>query len=213
MLLNIIMEIELRIKTWKTVVNNLSEIVFQSIYRDAYKTEYENKLAAELEQLRSKTTLEIDKLRESIKEMYDRENRTFQHARDEAITERDRHIQLERDLQRKYDELLNEYRQYQSTNEVRLGELQSELKLKTFELDRLQLLYEENLKSLKTTQVEIEKLQKKNDLIQKEYFNLQVQSDRRLMEVDTELNEKRTKLQVYEKVEQELDEVVMQAAQ
>ncbi|CAF3584409.1 unnamed protein product [Rotaria socialis] len=181
--------------------------------RDAYKTEYENKLAAELEQLRSKTTLEIDKLRESTKEMYDRENRTFQHARDEAITERDRHIQLERDLQRKYDELLNEYRQYQSTNEVRLGELQSELKLKTFELDRLQLLYEENLKSLKTTQVEIEKLQKKNDLIQKEYFNLQVQSDRRLMEVDTELNEKRTKLQVYEKVEQELDEVVMQAAQ
>ena len=50
-------------------------------------------------------------------------------------------------------------------------------------------------------------------LIQKEYFNLQVQSDRRIMEVDTELNDKRTKLQVYEKVEQELDEVVMQAAQ
>ena len=56
------------------------------------------------------------------------------------------------------------YRQYQSTNEVRLGELQSEIKLKTFELDRLQLLYEENLKSLKSSQIEIEKLQKKNDV-------------------------------------------------
>ena len=33
------------------------------------------------------------------------------------------------------------------------------------------------------------------------------------MEIDTELNDKRTKLHVYEKVEQELDEVVMQAAQ
>lgn len=33
------------------------------------------------------------------------------------------------------------------------------------------------------------------------------------MEIDTELNDKRSKLQVYEKVEQELDEVVMQAAQ
>ena len=43
--------------------------------RDAYKTEYENKLAAELEQLRSQTTLEIDKLRGSVKEMYERENR------------------------------------------------------------------------------------------------------------------------------------------
>jgi progesterone-induced-blocking factor 1 len=109
--------------------------------------------------------------------------------------------------------LLFRYRQYQSTNEVRVGELQSDIKLKTFEFDRMQLLYEENLKSLKTLQMESEKLQKKNELIQKEYFNLQVQSDRRLMEIDTELNDKRTKLQVYEKVEQELDEVVMQAAQ
>ncbi|CAF0983362.1 unnamed protein product [Adineta ricciae] len=181
--------------------------------RDAYKTEYENKLSVELEQLRSKTTLEIEKLRDGVKEMYERENRSFQHARDEALLERDRHIQLERDLQRKYDVLLNESRQYQSNVEVRLGELQAEVKLKTFESDRVQLLYEENLKTLKATQIEIEKLQKKNDLIQKEYFNLQVQSDRRLMEIDTELNEKRTKLQVYEKVEQELDEVVMQAAQ
>ncbi|CAF1266072.1 unnamed protein product [Adineta steineri] len=181
--------------------------------RDAYKSEYENKLSIELEQLRSKTTVEIEKLRENIKQMYERENRSFQHARDEAIAERDRHVQLERDLQRKYDEVLNESRQYQSTSEVRLGELQSELKLRTFEFDRLQLLYEENLKLLKNTQNETEKLQKKTDLIQKEYFNLQVQSDRRVMEIDTELNDKRTKLQVYEKVEQELDEVVMQAAQ
>ncbi len=56
------------------------------------------------------------------------------------------------------------YRQYQSTNEVRMGELQSEIKLKTFEFDRMQLLYEENLKSLKTIQMESEKLQKKNDV-------------------------------------------------
>jgi len=56
------------------------------------------------------------------------------------------------------------YRQYQSTTEVRLGELQSELKLRTFEFDRLQLLYEENLKSLKTIQIESEKLQKKNEV-------------------------------------------------
>jgi hypothetical protein len=45
-----------------------------------------------------------------------------------------------------------------------MGELQSEIKLKTFEFDRMQLLYEENLKSLKTIQMESEKLQKKNDV-------------------------------------------------
>lgn len=53
--------------------------------------------------------MEIEKLRDSVKEMYERENRSFHHARDEAIHERDRHVQLERDVQRKYDELLTEY--------------------------------------------------------------------------------------------------------
>ena len=56
------------------------------------------------------------------------------------------------------------HRQYQSTMEVRLSELQSEVKLKTFEFDRIQLLYEENLKTLKTTQIELEKIEKKNDV-------------------------------------------------
>jgi hypothetical protein len=41
-------------------------------------------------------------------------HRTFQHARDEAIIERDRHIQLERDLQGKYDLLLHEYEGFSS---------------------------------------------------------------------------------------------------
>lgn len=35
--------------------------------------------------------------------------RSFQHARDEALADRDRHVQLERETQRKYDELLNEF--------------------------------------------------------------------------------------------------------
>ncbi|CAF0913714.1 unnamed protein product [Didymodactylos carnosus] len=209
---------EEKISTLETQVDDVKrakETLYEKYIsaRDTYKNEYENKLAVELDQLRSKTSLEIDKLRHSVKEMYERENRGFQHGREEALVERDRIAQTERELQRKYDELLNEHRQYQSQTEIRLADQQSELKMKTFELDRLQLLYEENLKNLKSSQIDIEKLQKKNDLIQKEYFNLQVQSDRRMMEIDTELNEKRTKLQVYEKVEQELDEVVMQAAQ
>ena len=49
--------------------------------------------------------------------------RSFQHARDEALLERDRHVQLERDLQRKYDELLNESvpLEFQSMDVVSLG--------------------------------------------------------------------------------------------
>lgn len=44
-------------------------------FRDQYKTEYEDKLREELEQIRLKTNGEIDRLRTSTKEMYERENR------------------------------------------------------------------------------------------------------------------------------------------
>ncbi|KAB0372745.1 hypothetical protein FD755_015498 [Muntiacus reevesi] len=42
--------------------------------RDHYKTEYENKLRDELEQIKLKTNQEIDQLRSASREMYEREN-------------------------------------------------------------------------------------------------------------------------------------------
>lgn len=43
--------------------------------RDQYKSEYETKLREELELIRVRTNAEIDRLRTSTKEMYERENR------------------------------------------------------------------------------------------------------------------------------------------
>lgn len=50
-------------------------VVYLFIYRDHYKTEYEKRLNEELEQIRLKTNQEIDQLRSTSKEMYERENR------------------------------------------------------------------------------------------------------------------------------------------
>ena len=44
-------------------------------YRDRYKSEYENKLREELENIRLKTSQEIDNLQRTSREMYERENR------------------------------------------------------------------------------------------------------------------------------------------
>lgn len=49
--------------------------IFNVIFRDHYKTEYENKLHDELEQIKLKTAQEIEHLRTATKEMYERENR------------------------------------------------------------------------------------------------------------------------------------------
>lgn len=46
-----------------------------SFYRDRYKSEYETKLREELENIRLKTSQEIDNLQRTSREMYERENR------------------------------------------------------------------------------------------------------------------------------------------
>ena len=48
---------------------------FYSTFRDQYKNEYESKLQLELEQIRTRTNTEIDRLKTSTREMYERENR------------------------------------------------------------------------------------------------------------------------------------------
>ena len=44
-------------------------------FRDQYKSEYEAKLREELEMIRTRTNTEIDRLKTSTREMYERENR------------------------------------------------------------------------------------------------------------------------------------------
>lgn len=57
--------------------------------------------------------------------------------------------------------LFNRYRQLQAASDSRITELQSDLKVKQFELDRLQILYEETSQSLKQVNVDNAKYQGK----------------------------------------------------
>lgn len=91
--------------------------------------------------------------------------------------------------------------------------MKSELKLKTFELERTQMLTEENMNNYHKVLLENEKLQKKVELIQNEYYGLQIQNDKRFMEIEGELKEKKTRLESYEKVEDEMDSVIKQVAE
>ena len=77
-------------------------------WRDQYKTEYEAKLREEMEVIRTRTNAEIDRLKSSTKEMYERENRSLREARDMAISERDRALAAEKDTTNRYEALMQE---------------------------------------------------------------------------------------------------------
>ncbi|KAM5181426.1 progesterone-induced-blocking factor 1 [Mantella aurantiaca] len=181
--------------------------------RDHYKTEYENKLRDELEQIRLKTNHEIDQLRGASKEMYERENRNLREAKDNAIAEKERAVAAEREALAKYDQILEQFRQLQLGNESKMSELLHQAKLKSFEAERAHVVLEETTENLQKCQLECEKYQKKLEVLTKEFYALQASSEKRITELQAQNSEHRTKLETYEKLEQELDSVIMQSAQ
>ncbi|XP_071481297.1 progesterone-induced-blocking factor 1-like [Diadema antillarum] len=181
--------------------------------RDRYKSEYENKLRDELESIRLRTEAEIDKLKSTMRDTFERENRSLRESRDNALLEKERVLASEKEVKSKYEELFTKYRELQASSDARLSELSGEVRLKSFEAERSGMIQEETLQSLKQAQVDSDKLQKKIEVVTKEYYALQSTSERRAAELEAQVSELRTKLDTYERLEKELDDVVMQAAE
>lgn len=181
--------------------------------RDHYKTEYENKLRNELEQIRLKTNQEIDQLRGASKEMYERENRNLREAKDNAIAEKERAVAAEREALAKSDQILEQYRELQLGTESKASELLHQAKLKSFEAERAHVVLEETTQNLQKCQLECERYQKKLEVLTKEFYALQASAEKRITELQAQNSEHRTRLETYEKLEQELDDVIMQSAQ
>ncbi|XP_072706190.1 progesterone-induced-blocking factor 1 isoform X2 [Ciconia boyciana] len=181
--------------------------------RDHYKTEYEKRLHEELEQIRLKTNQEIEQLRSTSKEMYERENRNLREARDNAVAEKERAVIAEKDALRKYDQLLEQYRQMQLGTESKVAELLHQNKLKSFESEHVQLMQQETAKNLSQCQMECEKYQRKLEVLTKEFYSLQSSSETRIIELQTQNSEFQARLDTYEKLEKELDEIILQTAE
>ncbi|KAM6139915.1 LOW QUALITY PROTEIN: progesterone-induced-blocking factor 1 [Pterocles gutturalis] len=179
--------------------------------RDHYKTEYEKRLHEELEQIRLKTT-EIEQLRSTSKEMYERE-KNLREARDNAVGEKQRAVIAEKDALRKYDQLLEQYRQMQLGTESKVAELLHQSKLKSFESEHIQLMQQETAKNLSQCQMECEKYQRKLEVLTKEFYSLQSSSETRIIELQTQNSEFQARLDTYEKLEKELDEIILQTAE
>lgn len=160
-----------------------------------------------------KTNLEIDQLRSASREMYERENRNLREARDNALAEKNRAVAAEKDALGKHEQLLDRYRELQLSTESKVSEFLHQSKLKSFESERVQLLQEETARNLTQCQLECEKYQKKLEVLTKEFYSLQTSSEKRITELEAQNSEHQARLDIYEKLEKELDEIIMQTAE
>merc|ERR1712168_944184 len=145
----------------------------------------------------TKTSSELQKIKESSKEMYERENRNLRETKDHAVGEQERLAACERELQTRYNQMLGEYRQLQISSDSKISECHNEAKLKSFELDRVQLLYEESLTTTKEYAMKNDVLSNKLDALNKEYYALTAATDRRISELENKSDEYRSKLTIY----------------
>ncbi|ESN98958.1 hypothetical protein HELRODRAFT_66788 [Helobdella robusta] len=181
--------------------------------RDQYRNEYDDKLKQELEQMRVQMDEDISRLKTNTKDISEREIRSLREARDMALNEKNLALMSQKEAMNKYEQLLLESRQRQLSESTRIDEMQSVLKTKSFELERMHMLHEEAHNSYKISQQSYEKLQKKMDILTREYYNMQMTFERKTNDLENQLKEKVKMLQTYEQLEDEVDQLVLQAAE
>lgn len=152
--------------------------------RDAYKRDYDERLGEELERMGRVMQEDIQRLKQANMEVSEREIRALREARDLALEDKRMTGLGEKEALKKYQDLLLDFRQKQMGSEGQTSDLQNELKVKSFEYQKLQVLLEETLHNLKQSQASYDKLQKKMDVLMKEYYGMQVTFEKRNTELE-----------------------------
>nr|KAG5711616.1 hypothetical protein BaRGS_016798 [Batillaria attramentaria] len=132
-----------------------------------------NNRAAFADEKMQQLTRQVDAAKQAREEMYEKyvASRNLREARDMAISERERVQATEREMNAKYEQLVDQFRELQSKAESRVSEV-----------------------------------------LTKEYYGLQTAMEKRVVEMEAQLAERNAKLDTYERMERELDDVIMQAA-
>ena len=74
--------------------------------REQCRLDYDHQLERELNELKSRTALQVDQLKLQTSEFYERENHSLCEARDAAITDKERALSAEKEMRTLYEQLL-----------------------------------------------------------------------------------------------------------
>ncbi|XP_078484592.1 progesterone-induced-blocking factor 1-like [Ciona intestinalis] len=162
---------------------------------------------------RLQTENELEKLRSDTKHSFERENRSLKEGKEAVEHDRDQLMKQRDEAEHRCSLLTEELRHLEATIDSRLSDFQNEARVKTFELDRLQLIHEETCTNLERTRNNYEKAAKKLEIFTSDYSDLQKKSTEREMEMKSALQDARMRLAAYEHMEQEMDDIVLQAAE
>lgn len=174
--------------------------------REKFKIEYDEKLKHEMDQIRSNTNQEVQKLKNHMNLFYEREIRSLQESRDAIFKQKEEMEVTVKKTQTKYEELSRDLQKSHLHGKTAILELQSEIKQKNYELDKLLEIQKENSLKLQDQQLENEKLAAKLEAVN---IELQLLQQKQILSEQVVEN-KIVQLEQYKKLEKDLDEISLQ---
>mmetsp|Transcript_3293 Transcript_3293/g.5307 ORF Transcript_3293/g.5307 Transcript_3293/m.5307 type:complete len:683 (+) Transcript_3293:604-2652(+) len=165
----------------------------------------EERLQAELSSLRQRAEQEMRDIKRSTAELYERQHQMLQDARDEALAASDRLRSRLDQVEQERDTAVREHSHLTATFETQVSEVRSMLKVKSMELERLQVSYEDSQRLLGQVRLESEMYREKLDLLKNEYFALQTNSSAKIAELETTLQHTSLKGKTLEDIEGNLN--------
>lgn len=179
---------------------------------EATHNQNESRLEREVSRLQAAAASDLERIRKEAAETSEREARLLRDLRDAALDEASRLRTELRQLRTQHEELLLSSRSAAAASGVSHSELLGELKLKGFELTRLQALCEERGTSLSQANLQLEMLTEKVQLLTAELNQQEQDANELVRDLQQQLTAAQTKLQEYQAAEGVLDKAVLGAA-
>eukprot|EP01012_Entosiphon_sulcatum_P014787 TRINITY_DN19803_c0_g1_i1.p1 TRINITY_DN19803_c0_g1~~TRINITY_DN19803_c0_g1_i1.p1 ORF type:complete len:484 (+),score=107.23 TRINITY_DN19803_c0_g1_i1:499-1950(+) len=170
--------------------------------------QHEQRLQQELDRLRLEGEREMEHLRLHTREVNTREVATLREARDQAIADLQRTRTKYKEVKDQKERLLAEHRVTTSEAERSLSELRESTRAREVETQRLRVALEEYKHQLISASEKEEIATAQLGVLKAEFFELKAQHAARVAELQTQVDGLRQRLEIYNALERETDDVV-----
>ncbi|KAF0688167.1 Aste57867_20200 [Aphanomyces stellatus] len=179
--------------------------------REESRVLFEHRMQVELTKLQDASRKEMDVIRESGKQMYERENRLLRDARTDSVAHID-HLQNKlAALQHAYEDKVLELTRMDAKWATDVAELRNDVKMKHFELAQLGRNYEEKATMLHQAHLESEMLKQKVEVHKTEFAKLEASTTNRMAQLELALAFERDRLKSYDQLEVDMDNAILQS--
>ena len=192
----------LKLKDAQRAKDALEQQILQSQALNA--AAHEDRVQSELAALRQRAEQEMAEIKKSTAEMYQRQNRMLSDAKEEATAELSRARARLDEVEKARDVAVREHTALASSFEGQVSEARSAAKIKTMELERLHVAYEDSQTMNRQLRLESDMYRDKLEVLRSELYSLQSSSDKRIAELEGQLANYSSRLSTFESIETNL---------